>query len=509
MAQRRYTPRARKQILTPAAAFVGTVLIGCASAPPTDKDAVAALNPDDIPIVTPESLEYSMGTRKAVEMYQAALLLGKVSLIEPLIRPFSTEKALISIVLKSSLGFVQRVSLDMGQFQALEAEPLPAIVPRPGMDLVAWEAELAGIAGTPTRGTVRLLVDGDEYFPRLIETIEGAEESIDIRTYVFDNDFYAVKIADLLRERSEDVDIKVLLDGIGAMIGTRVEPDDFSAGFEPPLNITSHLRDDSKVRVRTGGNPYLTGDHTKTTIIDGQLAFLGGMNISGKQRYEWHDLMTEVTGPVVDLLQRDSDIAWSKAGWLGDLSMVARTLTPMRRRADDIGVPLTILTTRDHDSQLYHAQIAAIRRAQSYIFIENPYFSDDVVLYELAKARRRGVDVRVILPDEGNHQAHNYSNDLAINRMRRNGISVYLYPGMTHVKAAIYDGWVCFGSANFDKLSLKINDELNLGTSDPAIAGAFLERVFFPDFELSEKVTTDQPTSWTHRIAEFLSDEIL
>ena len=189
--------------------------------------------------------------------------------------------------------------------------------------------------------------------------------------------------------------------------------------------------------------------------------------------------------------------------------MVARTLTPMKRRADDIGVPLTILTTRDHDSQLYHAQIAAIRRAQSYIFIENPYFSDDVVLYELAKARRRGVDVRVILPGEGNHQAQNASNDLAINRMLRNGISVYQYPGMTHVKAAIYDGWACFGSANLDKLSLKLNDELNLGTSDPAIVGEFLERVFLPDFALSEQLTTPLPTDWTHRIAEFLSDELL
>ena len=509
MVRGRYTARARKQFLTLAAAFVGTLLVACASVPPTDQDTAASLNPDDIPLVTPEALEHSMAAHRVAEVTQAALLLGKISLIEPLIRPFSTEKALISLVLKSSFGFVQRVSLDVGQFQALEAESLPAIVPRPGMDLVAWEAELAGIAGTPTRGTVRLLVDGDEYFPRLVETIKGAEESIDIRTYIFDNDDYAVKVADLLRERSEDVQIKVLLDGIGAMIGTRVDPEDFSAHFEPPLNITSHLRDESRVRVRKSGNPYLTGDHTKTTIIDGRLAFLGGMNISGKQRYEWHDLMMEVTGPVVDLLQRDSDVAWSKASWLGDLAMLARTLSPMKKRADDTGVALTILTTRDHDSQLYRAQLAAIRRAQSYIFIENPYFSDDVVLFELAKARRRGVDVRVILPDEGNHQAQNYSNDLAINRMLRNGISVYRYPGMTHVKAAIYDGWACFGSANFDKLSLQINEELNLGTSDPAIVGEFLERVFLPDFELSEKVTTNQPTSWTHRLAEFVADEVL
>ena len=123
--------------------------------------------------------------------------------------------------------------------------------------------------------------------------------------------------------------------------------------------------------------------------------------------------------------------------------------------------------------------------------------------------RRRGVDVRVILPDDGNHRAQNYSNELAINTMLRNGIRVYLYPGMSHIKAAVYDGWACFGSANFDKLSLQINEELNLGTSDPDIVSELLERVFIPDFELSEELTTPLPTDWTHRLAEFVSDEVL
>ena len=244
-------------------------------------------------------------------------------------------------------------------------------------------------------------------------------------------------------------------------------------------------------------------------VIDRHVAFLGGMNIGGVYRYEWHDLMMEVTGPVVDLLQKDSDVAWSKASWFGDLAMFARVITPMKKRAGEGGVPLTILTTRDHDSQLYRAQLEAIRRSQSYIYIQNPYFSDDVILFELAKARRRGVDVRVILPDDGNHQSHNYSNEVAINTMLENGIGVYLYPGMSHVKAAVYDGWACFGSANFDKLSLQINEELNLGTSDPGIVNEILSRVFVPDFAISTPVTTPIPTRGIHTIAEFVSDELL
>jgi cardiolipin synthase len=437
------------------------------------------------------------------------LLLSKASLIEPLIRPFSTEKSLISLVLKSSFGFIQRLTIDAFRFPLLEKKPIPALVPRPSMDLVEWEAYLARIAGTSTTGTVKFLLNGDEFFPRLLKLISEAEESIDIRTFIFSNDNYSVKIADTLKERAEDLDVKVLLDGIGAILGTHIDPEEISESFRPPIVISSHLQSDSHVKVRTSGNPFLTGDHTKTTIIDGRRAFLGGMNIGREYRYEWHDLMIEVTGPVVNLLQQDYNIAWSKAGWLGDLSMFARIFTPAKRRADKGGVPITILTTRDHDSQLYRAQLAAIRRSQSYIYIENPYFSDDITLFELAKARRRGVDVRVILPENGNHQIQNFSNKLATNTMLRNGIRVYIYPGMSHVKAAIYDGWACFGSANFDKLSLQINEELNLGTSDPNIVGELLARVFTPDFEISEQLKTPIPTRRIHHLAEFISDELL
>jgi cardiolipin synthase len=93
--------------------------------------------------------------------------------------------------------------------------------------------------------------------------------------------------------------------------------------------------------------------------------------------------------------------------------------------------------------------------------------------------------------------------------MLRHGIRVYLYPSMSHVKVAVYDGWACFGSANFDKLSLQINEELNLGTSDPEIVDELMTRIFSPDFERSQELTAPRETDWMHRIAEIVSDEIL
>ena len=279
MTQREIKPNT--QSLGLLAALAGSLLVGCASLPP-DPESEMLLTSATPQGMTAEARQNAMSTHRAAEIAQAALLLGRISLIEPLVRPFSTQKALISLVLKSTFGFAQRVAIDAVRFQALENQPVPPVAERDGMDLAEWELDLAGIAGTGTTGTVRFLVDGAEFFPRLLESINAAEESIDIRTYIFDNDDYAVKIANLLKERSSEGDIRVLLDGIGAILGTRVDADELSEGFRPPIAITSHLRSGSRVKVRTSGNPYLTGDHTKTTVIDGERAFLGGMNIGSE-----------------------------------------------------------------------------------------------------------------------------------------------------------------------------------------------------------------------------------
>ena len=167
------------------------------------------------------------------------------------------------------------------------------------------------------------------------------------------------------------------------------------------------------------------------------------------------------------------------------------------------------MQTRNFDSDIYKAQIAAIQNARRYILIENAYFSDDRTIYELAKARRRGVDVRVIIPSRGNHGPLNASNRVTINTLLRHGIRVYQYPGMSHVKAAIFDGWASVGSANFDKLSLKVNKELNLATSDPETIAALLEQVFVPDLSISKEIKEPVEVTVAAHLAEFAVDELL
>jgi len=448
--------------------------------------------------------------RRGTGVGQGAILYFQSTQVEPVLRPFSYVTSGASLLIKSAGGTLGRVAINGSQLPALTG-PVPEVGNAEPMDLVAWEAILDEATNTrQTTGSVTFLVDGDEYFERLENTIATAEESIDIRTYIFDNDDYAVSVADQLKDRSnDDVRVRIMLDSLGNMQAMQTDPESMPADHVTPLSISLYLEAGSRINVRNIANPFLTGDHTKTTIVDKRIAFVGGMNIGREYRYDWHDLMMELRGPVVDQLQFESDKAWSRAGLLGDLGNMVTFLRGKREVAESAGYPLRILQTRNFDSDIYKAQIAAIRNARSYILIQNAYFADDRTLYELALARRRGVDVRVILPETGNHGPLNISNVVTINQLLKHGIRVYRYPGMSHVKAAIYDGWACVGSANFDKLSLKINKELNIATSDTATVNELLEQVFIPDLMVSQEINQPIQIPRSAGIAEILVDELL
>jgi cardiolipin synthase len=394
----------------------------------------------------------------------------------------------------------------------LESEPIPPINDGSGMDLEAFESELDKITGrAATRGTIDYLVGGEEFFVRFIDAVTTATSSVDIRTYIFDNDDYAKKIGNLLRRRADEgIDIRILLDGLGTIVATGADDESLPENYKAPESVRRFLETDSDISVRQTRNPWLVaGDHVKTTIIDEKVAFAGGMNIGREYRYVWHDLMMELRGPVVDELHNEFNKSWAHAGMLGDAGYALQRLKPNPSTADKDGFPMRVLHTRTSSPEIFNAQRAAIRNAQKYIYIENAYLTDDAMLYELAKARRRGVDVRVILPLVGNHGPINKSNALAANAMLEHGIRVFLYPGMSHVKAAVFDGWACVGSANWDKLSFRTNKELNIATSHPPSVQELERRVFLPDFAKAVELTEPFPARWSDHLAELVADYVL
>ena len=377
------------------------------------------------------------------------------------------------------------------------------------MDLAQWEKTLDAVTGTTaSSGRLTFRVDGTGFFPRLIDLIGTARESVWLRVYIFDNDDYATEIAALLKRRSHEIDVKILVDSLGTLGAGLATAPSHPPGRTTQASITRYLEQDSRVQVRTVANIWFAGDHTKTILIDEKTAFLGGMNIGREYRYDWHDLMVEVEGPVVAAIGEHFLRAWVASGFLGDLQRLVnrKRAQPVAAGASDY--PLRLLRTRPGDSQILRAQIAATREARRHIYLENPYLTSDAILFELVKARRRGVDVRVILPYRTDSGLITRSNALAANTLLRHGIRVYIYPGMSHLKAAVYDGWACLGSANLDRLSLRTNHEMNLATSHPAAVDDLLAKVFLVDMEKSVELETPLPGNWSDYLAELLADSL-
>jgi cardiolipin synthase len=353
------------------------------------------------------------------------------------------------------------------------------------------------------------LIDGDQFFPRLKQCFAEATNHIRMDLYIFDRDDVAVEVADQLKERSKQVEVKVLMDRLGSIGGGATPPaTPMPEDFVQPASISAYLQKDSKVQVRAYLNPWMSADHSKVFLVDGQRAWLGGMNIGREYRYEWHDLMVEVTGPVVASFEDEFRRDWAHAGTLGDLAYAA-TFFSGPREAEPSGpeqwMKVRRLPTKTAWKPFSAAVLGSIRRAKSYIYAENPYLFDKRVILNLVRARERGVDVRVVLPRVNDFKAGGRGNLVVANYLIEHGVRVYFYPGMTQVKALLVDDWACLGSGNLNHLSLRVNQERNIATSDPGFAAQLKRELFDADFvrsyELAEPISVD----WV----DFLSDLVL
>jgi cardiolipin synthase len=389
----------------------------------------------------------------------------------------------------------------------------PPLYTGAGMDLTNWENELDGLVSARRhQGQVQLFIDGRQFFPALIESIEKARKNVELMVYIFGTDDYSIKIADVLKERSTSVRVRVLMDDLGSLFARDVFPKAaMPPNFPHPADIKFYLEDGSHVHVRASADPWLSTDHRKCIIIDDRQAYVGGMNIGSVYRYEWHDLMLGLTGPIVGRLQKDYEKAWVFSGPLGDYAYAGISLFDPEipgKNAMAGGIDIRPLRTATGKLQIFRAQRAAIHRAKRYIYLENAYFNDDTILRELIAARQRGVDVRVILPAENDIGVMQTCNLLMANEMIRNGIRVYAYPGMTHVKAAIYDGWACVGSANLEKMSLRVSQELDVAYSDPATVDQLRQALFEADFQRSQELRSAVESSWLDSVVKAFADQL-
>ena len=373
--------------------------------------------------------------------------------------------------------------------RALDAEGLPLAIP----------------------GKVTCLVDGPAFFGEFDKLMDGAERSLDLQMFIFDNDDIAVRYADRLRDASSSVKVRVMFDDMGSNWAAVAAPETpRPEGFKPVLDIERHLKTDSEVKVRRTLNPWLVADHTKLIVVDDRVALLGGMNIGREYFSEWHDLMVRVDGPVVSELARDFEKSWRHAGPWGDLSFVL----PKRDIPEIKGPPVEGLVrllrtdAKDGRIEIFRAQIAAIRASRKRIWIQNPYVASDEVIRAVAAAAKRGVDVRVVLPSRNDSALMEANHLHAARELIQAGAQVLRYPGMTHMKVMLCDDWVTLGSANLDTLSMRINRELNIAFREPRAVRQVEQGIFEKDFRVSRPMLLSETESAVAPFAESLADQL-
>jgi cardiolipin synthase len=311
--------------------------------------------------------------------------------------------------------------------------------------------------------SVRVLVNGDEAFPAMLKTIDAAKISISLVTYIFDNDRSGKEFAFALgRAVKRGVEVRVLIDDAGAryswpsIFGVLKRRKVKVRRFLPTFPIFWHFM---TLNLR---------NHRKILVVDGQVAFTGGMNIRYGNMLTKHprspvqDLHFQVEGPVVAQLQTAFANDWAFA-----TKEILQGETWFPKLNADGGVFSRVITDGpDSDmDKLRWTFLAGLAEAQERVQILTPYFlPDPAIITALNLAALRGVQVDIILPARNNLPYMHWASRAMWWQMLQRGCRFWLTQGpFDHSKLMIVDGnWVLFGSANWDPRSLRLNFELNV-----------------------------------------------
>lgn len=351
---------------------------------------------------------------------------------------------------------------------------------------------------------VSLLYDGPQTMASMMEAIAAAKDHINLETYIFDQDDIGLKFADLLVARQRDgVQVHVMYDSVGTIGTPQAFFDNMRAAgirlvaFNPinPLKLAAPWTLNNR-------------DHRKLLVVDGKVAFTGGVNISGvygnsslfrskssnTSKVGWRDTHIRIEGPAVAALQWEFLNNWAsqQAPELSDSNF----FPPLTNVGDKL--VRVLASGPDGDQDIYAAHVLAIDSAVKSIHITCAYFVPDVqVLQALTRAARRGVDVKIILPGVKESGLVFYAGHSFYDEMLASGIRVYeLQIAVLHAKTAVIDRlWSTVGSTNIDTRSFLHNYELNVVVLDNAFAES-LESAFEEDLKHSTEV---QAAEWSNR----------
>ncbi|MES3005756.1 MAG: phospholipase D-like domain-containing protein [Patescibacteria group bacterium] len=327
----------------------------------------------------------------------------------------------------------------------------------------------------------------------MISAIRNAQTSIDLEQFNLAPDNIGKRFIEALIERAEaGVRVRLLVDAMG------------SVALGQSMYIEAMEQAGIEVRFFNWIFPFSKGnkriwyfrDHRRTLIVDMKTAFTGGVCIVDWVRY-WRETTLEITGNIIVQMQSPFELIWKKAH-KKSLGMGDGAKTNLE------GFTFLTQSPLPRQRHLYRRLIETIRHAQTYVFLTTPYFLPDRrLLRTLVAARRRGVDVRIIIPTNSDHPVVDRGSHTYFHRVLTAGIRLYRYRGMIHSKTAVIDGnWAMVGSLNLDNISLRYNFESGIVASNHHFASEVAGH-FMNDIQNADELTFAQ---WQKRsyLSQFL-----
>lgn len=356
-----------------------------------------------------------------------------------------------------------------------------------------------------------LLQNGPATYQAMFAAIRQARDHINLETYIFDDDESGHQFSDLLLERAAaGVQVNVIYDSVGGILTPATFFDRLREGgiqvleFNPVNPLTGN-----KKSWRLNNR-----DHRRQLVIDGRIAFTGGINISdtyssapsGKRTRKkrdqapdagagWRDTHIRIEGPVVAEFQKLFMDTWARQK---GPPLAAKNYFPKLKAQGDEIVRAIGSTPDDRDSLIYLTLMSAISHAEQQVHLTIAYFAPDPQLLKaLTDAARRGVDVVLVLPSYSDSWPIFHLGRSNYARLLRGGVKIYERRGaVMHAKTACIDGvWSTIGSTNLDWRSFLHNDEINAVILGRAFA-AQMETMFASDLAESDAIALDQ---WRHR----------
>jgi len=340
---------------------------------------------------------------------------------------------------------------------------------------------------------IELFADGAAGLSAMLDAIEGATKRIHLETYILRSDETGARFLRALAQRARaGVGVRLLFDGFGSLGLDAAALSDLRAagGDAVAFNPLTRLYPRWAPRRR---------DHRKILVVDGEVAFTGGLNIGdeylrgasfqGRTRSPWRDSHVRVTGPVVRMLEAVFLESWFRAD--GPDLPWAEAAEP--RAAPVSGESVAVLA----DGPTYHRRrlrdllIAALERSRHHVRLVTPYFVPGIRLREaLAATAARGVVVELLIAGYVDHPVVRWAAHGVLPHLLDRGVRVYEHErSMMHAKAAVFDETLAvLGTSNLDRQSLQHSYEVNLIVTGGAFPGR-LSTLLQEDMRASRSIT--------------------